>query len=194
MKQLKWSGWALVAAGLLFAGRERLAAERLAERASAPATAASGGENTALGSFFDVSKGTTTTVWLDVALGTVPPLAPAPSKRESAAASRPEPFHWIDAHSGPSVVKTAAGGHERVRAQHGAGVLVDSRGRRWEIQPPPSTAAALGDAAPPSGAPAAPGAARALARVDPAEIQSRRENSLNALKCSGAVAAALLLW
>jgi hypothetical protein len=183
MKRLKWAGWAAVAAALGFAGRERLAADRLAERGGGPSSEAA--------ALFDVVKDTkTATVWIDGALGTVPPPAPAPKAAPAAPAAPHEPFHWVDGKSSPSEIRTAPNKRGRVRAEHGAGVLVDSHGRRWEILPPPSTSTARGSVSAPSAAPSAPAAAPA----DPAEIAARRENSLNALKCAGVAAAALLLW
>jgi hypothetical protein len=196
MKYAKWLGWGAAAAGFLYAGRERLAADRLIERASMPyaSTAAPADKNASVGGFFDarIASAVARIAWIDYALDTVPPPArpgdpaapkPAPGKPGAPAAS----FHWLDTHSNPSVVKEGVGG--KAHARRGAGVLIDAQNRRWEIEPRRSTSTAAGADDEADGAPAP-----RTAPVDPAEIARRKDNAWLALKCAGAASAALLLW
>jgi hypothetical protein len=155
MKAVRRIGWLATAAALLYAGRERLAADRLAERAADP---------------FPIAAGTT-------------------DPGDAAAAPH---FQWLDTHSNPSIVKQGLGG--KARAARGAGVLIDSKNRRWEIDPVRPTKTTSEASAAEDGTSSATVPAPLTARVDPAEIARRKDDSLLALKCAGAGALALLLW
>jgi hypothetical protein len=203
MKYAKHAGWVVTALVLLYAGRERLAADRLDARSRSPYenTAAAPDKPAEVGGFFDAHTSTDVVqlqkdAWIDYALDTFPPSQPdATGPRKSAAPERhplplssaPAPFRWLDTHSNPSLVKEGVGG--KAHARRGAGVLIDSQNRRWEIEPRRSTDTA-------AAAQASPGEDEEPTRppVDPALVARRRDNSRLALKCAGAAAAALLLW
>jgi len=188
MKYAKWAGWAAVAAGFIYAGREWLAAKRLEQYGNPPAPGA--------------PAPLIPDAWLDYALGTPPPPADGPPRPKPTvrtvideALGRPKPpetFHWLDVQSNPSIVREGVGG--KARAKHGAGVLIDSSRRRWEIEPRRSSATAAVAASSATVSTQAEGPAAPAVPNDPAEIARRKDASLLALKCAGAAGAALLLW
>jgi len=188
MKYEKWAGVIVLAAGLGYAGRERWAAQRLEEL-----QALRHGET---GGFVDAKLSTSLLPagWLDVLLDTVPTASVQSAADESVVGpdGKPRPKGPVELHNGyvEPGVKVGLAKSRRARAQRGAGLLIDSRGQRFEISPRLSSATASAPEEPPE---AAPPTAKALP-IDPALIQRRKDNAWFALKWSGAAGAALLLW